>query len=313
MIPEAVVNKTEQLTEEEILREEHRKLHEAHRNHEFMHMEMTFIFILLVIVAQIGIVEWKRRHYRSYQLITLAGMWIIPVCLSLNSHYWRFIFFWLVFSCTTAFIVRKAIEKPLAKTTPRLVYKWFYLLYKISYGLGIIGYAVIMAVLFRINFMFGSLPHVWMDCGVLIIFYGLYYGVLGQDCAEICSDKMASHIGYYSPQGISTRNLEKGVCAVCGNQLLTSEFEDGVLENTYRLTCNHEFHEFCIRGWCIVGKKQICPYCKEKVDLKRMFQNPWEKPHVLYGKLLDWIRWLLAWQPVIIFVFQAINYVLGLE
>lgn len=52
-----------------------------------------------------------------------------------------------------------------------------------------------MAVLFRVNFMFGSLPHVWMDCGVLIIFYGLYYGVLGQDCAEICSDKMASHIG----------------------------------------------------------------------------------------------------------------------
>ena len=35
------------------------------------------------------------------------------------------------------------------------------------------------------------------------------------------------------------------------------------------------FHEFCIRGWCIVGKKQICPYCKEKVDLKRMFRNPY--------------------------------------
>ncbi len=36
------------------------------------------------------------------------------------------------------------------------------------------------------------------------------------------------------------------------------------------------FHEFCIRGWCIVGKKQTCPYCKEKVDLKRLFPNPWE-------------------------------------
>ena len=35
------------------------------------------------------------------------------------------------------------------------------------------------------------------------------------------------------------------------------------------------FHEFCIRGWCIVGKKQTCPYCKEKVDLKRMFCNPY--------------------------------------
>lgn len=35
------------------------------------------------------------------------------------------------------------------------------------------------------------------------------------------------------------------------------------------------FHEFCIRGWCIVGKKQTCPYCKEKVDLKRIFCNPY--------------------------------------
>ena len=35
------------------------------------------------------------------------------------------------------------------------------------------------------------------------------------------------------------------------------------------------FHEFCIRGWCIVGKKQICPYCKEKVDLKAIFKNPY--------------------------------------
>jgi len=37
----------------------------------------------------------------------------------------------------------------------------------------------------------------------------------------------------------------------------------------------YSFHEFCIRGWCIVGKRQTCPYCKEKVDLKRMFPSPY--------------------------------------
>ena len=25
----------------------------------------------------------------------------------------------------------------------------------------------------------------------------------------------------------------------------------------------------------MVGKKQTCPYCKEKVDLKAMFRNPY--------------------------------------
>lgn len=72
-----------------------------------------------------------------------------------------------------------------------------------------------------------------------------------------------------------TRTLDIHVCAVCGNKLLVSEHEEGVIENTYKLSCEHEFHEFCIRGWCIVGKKQICPYCKEKVDLKKMFCNPY--------------------------------------
>lgn len=72
-----------------------------------------------------------------------------------------------------------------------------------------------------------------------------------------------------------TRTLEPGVCAVCGNKLLVSEYEAGVIEDTYKLSCEHVFHEFCIRGWCIIGKKQTCPYCKEKVDLKKIFRNPY--------------------------------------
>lgn len=76
---------------------------------------------------------------------------------------------------------------------------------------------------------------------------------------------------------------------------------------------SYRFHEFCIRGWYIIGKKQTCPYCKEKVDLKKMFCNPWEKPHILFGQLLDWIRWLVAWQPMILFLVQGINWMLGLE
>ena len=74
--------------------------------------------------------------------------------------------------------------------------------------------------------------------------------------------------GYYKQEGIPERALETDTCAVCGNKLLVSAEQEGVLENTYRLSCGHEFHEFCIRGWCIVGKKQTCPYCHEKVDLK---------------------------------------------
>ncbi|VEL38833.1 unnamed protein product [Protopolystoma xenopodis] len=104
-----------------------------------------------------------------------------------------------------------------------------------------------------------------------------------------------------------TRRLESGVCSLCTNPLNSLE------EKIYKLNCSHVFHDFCIRGWCIVGKKDICPYCKEKVRLKEMFKNPWEKPHILFGTLLDWIRYLVAWQPVILLAVHLLNTLLGLK
>lgn len=57
-----------------------------------------------------------------------------------------------------------------------------------------------------------------------------------------------------------------------------------------------------------------------------MFPTPWEKPHMMYGQLLDWVcapppvlaspaqvRWLVCWQPVILLLVQGINWALGLE
>ena len=34
---------------------------------------------------------------------------------------------------------------------------------------------------------------------------------------------------------------------------------------------------------------------------------------MLYGNLLDWVRYLVAWQPVIIMAVQGVNWALGLE
>jgi len=61
--------------------------------------------------------------------------------------------------------------------------------------LGVIGYVIMMATFLGVNLIFDSKPHVWMDAGMVFVFYGLYYGVLGRDIAEVCADKMASHIG----------------------------------------------------------------------------------------------------------------------
>lgn len=52
-----------------------------------------------------------------------------------------------------------------------------------------------MVTFFGLNFVFKQPPNVWMDVGLLFVFYGLYYGVMGRDISEICADKMASHVG----------------------------------------------------------------------------------------------------------------------
>ena len=41
----------------------------------------------------------------------------------------------------------------------------------------------------------GVKPHIWMDAGLLMMFYALYYGVLARDVAEICTEKMVAGIG----------------------------------------------------------------------------------------------------------------------
>ena len=77
----------------------------------------------------------------------------------------------------------------------RLVYKWFLLIYKISYSLGIFGYIIMMATFLGLYLFFGTKPQVWMDAGILMMFYALYYGVMARDFAEICAEKMVSRIG----------------------------------------------------------------------------------------------------------------------
>lgn len=77
----------------------------------------------------------------------------------------------------------------------RLVYKWFLLIYKLSYAIGIIGYFIIMCTLFGLNILLLIKPQTSMDAGLLLLFYGLYLGVVSRDFAEVCADKMASQIG----------------------------------------------------------------------------------------------------------------------
>uniref|UniRef100_A0A7E4VID6 RING-type domain-containing protein n=1 Tax=Panagrellus redivivus TaxID=6233 RepID=A0A7E4VID6_PANRE len=307
-------------------RQEHAAMHAKHKGHDVMHAEMLIVFLIVLAIAQVVLVLWKSRHFKSYQLMTTLGLWIIPFGVSIHKGFWRFLFTWAAFSSVSGYIYNLSVQPQIAGTTPRRIYKWFLFLHNLSYVLGVAGYLILMGTVMGVNLIFNVKTSTTLDAGIYLLFYGLYYGVLGRDFAHVCTDRLACKIGYYTAEGLPKKVLESGVCAVCGHnirrgaaELLTGDDEveeptsDESAERTYTLSCNHSFHEFCIRGWVVVGKLQTCPYCKEKVDLKRMFKNPWEKPHLFFGQLLDYVRYLVAWQPLILVIVQGINYVFGLE
>jgi hypothetical protein len=50
-----------------------------------------YIFLFVVVFAQSALVHWRKKHKRSYELVTLIGMWIVPPIISIFGEFWRFI------------------------------------------------------------------------------------------------------------------------------------------------------------------------------------------------------------------------------
>nr|CAD7575729.1 unnamed protein product [Timema californicum] len=302
----------EELTPEEKWRLEHIKIHEQHKGHDAMHLEM-----ILHSTSHTNCCSSCFSGMEKEILSFLSGVGFVPVVHAgwhvdhSGAHVPQEPMVEIHFLVADVLVYHRPHRQEGPAETPGWNNpQWFYLLYKLSYALGLVGYVVMMAAFFGLNLLFDSKVHIWMDFGMLFLFYGLYYGVLGRDVAEICADKMASHVGYYTAQGMPTRSLDATVCAVCGNKLLVQEGEEGVLENTYKLSCEHVSRVLYSR----------LVHCGQEADLPVLqgeggFKEDvfWERPHVLYGQLLDWIRWLVAWQPLILCLVQGINWALGLE
>ena len=79
-------------------------------------------------------------------------------------------------------------------STSRLVYRWFLLIYQGTYALGIAGYLTLLLFFTGVGFLLPFEPDTVMEAGVTLVFYGVYFGVMGRDCAELCVDYMAASI-----------------------------------------------------------------------------------------------------------------------
>ncbi len=96
-------------------------IEEKHRGHDLMHAEMILILFGSILVAQIVLFVWKQRHFKSYQLVTLLGLWFIPIGVCVKMWFVRMILVWTLFSLVTLFIMYKATRRRISVRTPRSV------------------------------------------------------------------------------------------------------------------------------------------------------------------------------------------------
>eukprot|EP00736_Rhodelphis_marinus_P008529 Rmarinus@m.16967 len=239
-------------------------------------------------------------------------MWLFPITFALSQGFWRFPLVWLAWSVITGYVIFLATRRPLAQSTPRLVYSWFVASYRICYYAACTGYVVLMMMFFGLVHLIHILgvPEGFESQILLLMLYGLYFGVLGRDCAEMCCDSMAASLGLSVRDDSlpSASKASQDSCGICAEKFPQA---GGNVENVVILKCNHHFHEFCLRGWAIVGKKDMCPYCREKVDIKGLFSSPWDMQSIWWAFLLDACRYLIVWNPIILFLVSSGVHLMG--
>jgi RING finger protein 121 len=255
--------------------------------HSLEREQTAYAFLVLILVLQFALLALRAKFPQRFNEATLLLLWLFPLLQVWRDINWMsalFIVAWAAWSAHTLSLVRLAMRKPLDKLTPQRVYKWFLGTHTVCY---VAGMSAIYACLLL------PLP------ALFVLFYALYFAVLGRDFAEICTTRISSTIGY-----TSHASPPPNLCALCGDELrpvlaiMSGEVQEHeAQEGVRKLGCGHEFHLTCISGWCLVGKKHSCPYCNEKVDLKSVIpESPWNSKNVslLWLNLLTLLRFLLG-------------------
>jgi Ring finger domain len=257
----------------------------------------------------------------------------------------------------------------LEPSVPRRVFTWFLVTHNVCIAIGATGY-----VFFLLE-MLGAKPLVDFILGkggsFNLLLYGLYFGVLGRDAAELASTGLVRALGKVASSSMRamhtvlfllgpqllyccyvdaydhaslvlaaseckesrTLNLLRSMqaatmsfgrklavnpreCALCTKTLDDMSHVGGEqpAEATIQLPCKHLFHELCIKGWTMVGKKDTCPTCMEKVDLKKLYSDrPWETRNLQWIGMLDFLRYMVVWYPLIMIGITSMLHLLHLD
>lgn len=263
-------------------------------------MALLVISTACIVLVQIGMNLWRKRYQDIFQVATLCALFCVPPVIAIPLRYWWFIFWWSIFFIFSGLTYYKAREKPLQPSTPRVIFNRFYIVHISSFVLAIIGF-----VLYIMGFFICLIQHShWVfNLGSLLWFYGVYFGLLARDLAMHITDTIFVHPCFSSPDlPFPDRAADSTRCSLCGHYLH--------VETQCTISCEHTFHESCIRGWCMLGKKSTCPQCREKVDYQLDESNPWETPDSVLHIYHELLHWAVIYFPILLGVLGILNLIL---
>jgi RING finger protein 121 len=282
------------------------------REPEWKAILLSYALIMWLFGAQLAIVYWKKAHPNQYRLATLVGLMVLPPLMAAALHNWRFLACCVVFTAQAMYTVFLATRKPMDPNTPQFIFRFFLVMHRITFGMGVVGAFAFVFIAFFLSPMLDMAFPILLTDAVLLAFYGGYFGCVQRDLAQVISDQISRAI---APALQLTKH---NACALCGHELRTLDaLEIGKPEPSqperkiWKLTCTHEFHEECIRGWSVVGKRSMCPKCGEKVvDTNAILaSSPWEKTSGLWLEFMDVLRMSLVWNPLIFMTVRVVFFV----
>ncbi|TBU19173.1 hypothetical protein CWI42_030470 [Ordospora colligata] len=230
----------------------------------------VYAFIIQTIFAM-----WKRLNRKTHDICVFLILLLFPPGFLVYAGSYFLPGIWAGFVGFILISCFKMLKSQHDKDAMRRIYAIFKRLFIISNSGIFVGQALTFITFYV------SIRYLMHSLSVLLFF--VYFGLLSRETIFFLSETMAVSTGFYSKEGVPGKGNNNSLCMIC-----TKRF-DGV-EKIHTLGCGHSFHEDCIKGWCLLGKKLFCPYCKSKVVSSTLPPELWHKAEVWFYPLINTMR-----------------------
>ncbi|KAG5859417.1 RING finger-like domain-containing protein [Encephalitozoon hellem] len=238
-------------------------------------LQRIAVISVYALIIQTFFTAWKKINKKTHDVCVFLILLLFPPGFFLFMQSYFLPFCWLLFSGFMLFNTLKVMKGPLGKNVMRDIYGVFRSLFIISNLGTLLGQSL--------TFVFFYLKPEYLGYTLSILLFFLYFGLLSREVIFFLSETMAVSTGFYSKEGVPGKGNNNSLCMIC------TKLFDGS-EKIHTLVCAHSFHEDCIKGWCLLGKKPFCPYCKKKIESASLPPELWHKAEVWFYPLINTLR-----------------------